>query len=34
MPSDNDKWYVKSNRDSDIYYTGMEDEKNYCYRQQ
>ena len=33
IPSDNDKWYVKYNRDSDTYYVGKEDEKNYCYRQ-
>ena len=26
-PSDNDKWYVKYNRDSDRYYIGKEDEK-------
>ena len=25
--SDNDKWYVKYNRDSDTYYIGKEDEK-------
>ena len=34
IPSDNDKWYVRYNRDSDTYYIGKEDEKNYCYRQQ
>ena len=27
IPSDNDKWYVKCNRDSDTYYVGKEDEK-------
>ena len=27
IPSDNDKWYVKYNRDSDIYYVGKKDEK-------
>ena len=27
IPSDNDKWYVKYNRDSDAYYVGKEDEK-------
>ena len=27
IPSDNDKWYVKYNRDSDTYYVGKEDEK-------
>ena len=27
IPSDNDKWYVKYNRDSDTYYIGNEDEK-------
>ena len=27
IPSDNDKWYVKYNRDSDTYYIGKEDEK-------
>ena len=27
MPSDNDKWYVKCNRDSDTYYVGKEHEK-------
>ena len=26
IPSDNDEWYVKYNRDSDNYYTGKEDE--------
>ena len=33
-PSDNDKWHVKYSRDSDKYYIGKEDKKNYCYRQQ
>ena len=33
IPSDNDKWYVKYNRDSDMYYNRKEDKKNYCYRQ-
>ena len=33
IPSDNNKWYVRYNRDSDTYYIGKEDEKNYCYRQ-
>ena len=27
IPSDNDKCYVKYNRDSDAYYIGKEDEK-------
>ena len=27
IPSDNDKWYVKYNRDSDTYYIGKEDKK-------
>ena len=27
IPSDNDKWYVKYNRDSDTYHIGKEDEK-------
>ena len=27
IPSDNDKWCVKYNRDSDTYYIGKEDEK-------
>ena len=27
--SDNDKWYVKYNRDSDTYYIGKEDEKKF-----
>ena len=27
IPSDNDKWYVRYNRDSDTYYIGKEDEK-------
>ena len=27
IPSDNDKWFVKYNRDSDTYYVGKEDEK-------
>ena len=27
IPSGNDKWYVKYNRDSDAYYIGKEDEK-------
>ena len=27
IPSDNDKWHVKYNRDSDAYYVGKEDEK-------
>ena len=31
--SDNDRWYVKYKRDSDTYYIGKVDEKNYCYRQ-
>ena len=26
IPSDNDKWYVKYNRDSDTYYLGKEGE--------
>ena len=26
IPSDNDKWYVKYNRDSDTYYLGKEAE--------
>ena len=29
IPSDNDEWYVKYNRDSDNYYTGKEDEKKF-----
>ena len=33
IPSHNDKWHVKYNRDSDIYYIGKDDEKIYCYRQ-
>ena len=33
IPSDNDKWYVKYNIDSDTYNIGKKDEKNYCYRQ-
>ena len=28
IPSDNDKWYVKYNTDSDAYYIGEEKEKN------
>ena len=31
IPSDNDKWYVKYNRDSDTYYIEKEGKKNYCY---
>ena len=27
IPSDNDKWFVKYNRDSDTQYVGKEDEK-------
>ena len=27
LPSDNDKWYVKYNRDSDTYFIGKEDER-------
>ena len=27
IPSDNDKWYVKYNRNSDTYHVGKEDEK-------
>ena len=27
IPSNNDKWYVKYNRDSDTYYIGKEDQK-------
>ena len=27
IPSDNEKWYVKYNRDSDTYYIGKEDKK-------
>ena len=27
IPSDNDKWYVKYNRDSDTYFLGKEDER-------
>ena len=27
IPSDNDKWYVKYNRDSDTCYVGKEDEQ-------
>ena len=33
IPLDNDKLYVKYNRDSDTYYIGEEDEKKYCYKQ-
>ena len=29
IPSDNYGWYVKYNRDSDTYYIGKEDEKNF-----
>ena len=28
IPSDNDKWFVKYNRDSDTYYVEKEDEKS------
>ena len=28
LPSDNDKWHVKYNIDSDTYYVGKKDEKN------
>ena len=30
IPSDNDKWYVKYNIDSDTYNIGKKDEKIYC----
>ena len=33
IPSDDDKWYVKYNIDSDTYNIGKKDEENYCYRQ-
>ena len=33
IPSDNDKWCVKYNRDFDTCYVGKEGEKNYCFRQ-
>ena len=32
IPSDNDKWYVKYNRDSDTYHIGKEDEKKLLLR--
>ena len=32
IPSGNDKWYVKYNRDSGTYYIGKEDEKKLLLR--